>query len=143
MNNDTVVQILKDFRCYEFSSFNCGATKDEMLPAIISERMKSPGRWDQDRYPRMVGTIKGAVDYCLDDDQRTVITRKYLDRNKLNLNEIAHVLHKHRTTIKRYHTEALNILCKAFSHLEPRDYEITNYDHFFDKDWQYIPQESA
>ena len=143
MNNDTVVQILKDSRCYEFSSFNCGNVDNDPLPAIIAERFRSPGRSDKSRYHRMVGQIKGAVEYCLDDDQRTVINRKYLDRNKLNLNEIAHALHKDRTTIGRWHTEALNILAKAWSHLEPKDYEITNYDHFFDPEWKYQPQESA
>lgn len=144
MNNDEVAQLLKDFRSYEYAAINCGSVDGERLPLMLSERMQFPGKWDRSRYNRIVGIVKGAVDYCLDDDQRTVIMRKYLDRNKLHLNEIATILHKDRTTIGKWHTEALNILAKALATLDPSEYEITNFDHKFDKNWKFKePQESA
>lgn len=144
MNNDEVAQLLKDFRSYEYAAINCGSTVDERLPLVISERMRSSGRWDKDRYNRIVGIVKGAVDYCLDDDQRTVIMRKYLDRNTLTLNQIAAILHKDRSTVGRYHTEALNKLTKALVTLNADEYEITNFDHRFDSTWVYKePKESA
>lgn len=144
MNNDEVAQLLKDFRSYEYCAMNCGPVDGRRMPLMLSERMQFPGEWDRSRYNRIVGIVKGAVDYCLDDDQRAVIMWKYLERNTLTLNQIADILHKDRSTVGRYHTEALNKLTKALATLDPSEYEITNFDHRFDPAWFYKePKESA
>lgn len=144
MDHNQVTQLLKDYRCYEYAAINCGSQDNERLPVVISERMGNPSRWDKDRYSRIVGIIKGAVDHVLSDDQRTVIMRKYLDRNRLNLAEIAVILHKDRTTIGRWHTEAINKLAIALEPINYDMYEITRFDHKFDKEWTFKePQESA
>jgi DNA-directed RNA polymerase specialized sigma subunit len=138
MNHNQVTQLLKDYRCYEYAALRCGYQNDfDRIPVIISERMGNPNKWDGDRYNRIVGIIKGAVDHVLDDDQRAVIMRKYLERNTMNLAEIAVVLHKDRTTIGRWHTEAINKLAIALEPLNYDLYEITNFDHYFDPNWQF------
>lgn len=93
--------------------------------------------WDKTRYNRIVNIIKGAVDYCLDDDQRTVIMRKYLERNRLTLSEISNLLHKDRTTIGRWHREALSKLSIALEPFSDEILEITPLEHMFDHNWKF------
>ena len=78
--------------------------------------------------------IDGAVNEVLSDDQRTVIMRKYIDRNTSNLNEIADQLHKDRSTVSRWHTEAIRRLAIALEPLTDTfdaNLEIHNIDHMF------------
>lgn len=144
MNHNQLTHILKFYRSYEYAAFNCGTADDERLPLVVSERMRNPSTWDRTRYNRLVNIIKGAVDYCLDDDQRTVIMRKYFDRNRLTLSEISTLLHKDRTTIGRWHTEALQRLAKALDPFTDEILEITPFEHMFDPNWKYTePKEIA
>jgi hypothetical protein len=137
MNNDQVTEILKNYRSYEYAARNCGNPIDDVLPAVISERMQRPGKWDRVRYNRIVYMVKGAVDHVLSDDQRTVIMRKYLERNTSTLGEIADAIHKDRSTVSRWHTEAIRRLSIALIPLEDKETEITNFDHIFDPKWEY------
>lgn len=107
-----------------------------MVPeAINSNRLITAEEWDLNRYSRIVSMIDGAVNEVLSDDQRTVIMRKYLDRNTLTLNEIADVLRKDRSTVSRWHTEAIRRLSIALEPLTRDEKEINNLDHMFDKAW--------
>jgi len=132
MNNDQVIQLLKDFRCYDYAANNCGRTEFD-LPVMISERKRHPDTWDWSRYNRIVNMVKGAVDHVLSDDQRTVITRKYLDRNTLTISEISILLHKDISTISRWHKEAINRLSIALMPLTDDEKEITAFNHMFER----------
>lgn len=143
MNHDKVTEILKNFRCYEYAANNSGRT-DMYLPPMLSERIRNPDTWDWSRYNRIVNMIRGAVDHVLSDDQRTVIMRKYLDRNTLTLNEISTILNRDRTTIGRWHTEAIRRLAIALEPLTEDEAEITTFNHRFDPNWKYKePKEIA
>ncbi|OXM83977.1 hypothetical protein [Paenibacillus rigui] len=137
MNHNQLTEILKYYRSYEYAAMNCGPVENDRLPLVISERMRNPGMWDKTRYNRIVNIIKGAVDYCLDDDQRTVIMRKYLERNRLTLSEISNLLHKDRTTIGRWHKEALSKLAIALEPFSEEILEITPLEHMFDSNWKF------
>lgn len=138
MNNDKVTELLKNYRSYRYAVNNCGpGIEGFRLPAVISERRVNMNVWDATRYNRIVNMIDGAVNEVLSDDERTVIMRKYLDRNTLNLNEIATVLHKDRTTIGRWHTAAIRRLAIALQPLSEDEREIHNFDHMFDPNWKY------
>lgn len=93
--------------------------------------------WDSTRYHNIVNMIEGAVNDVLSDDERTVIMRKYLDRNPLNLKEIADVLHKDQSTISRWHTAAVRRLAIALMPLSTDEKEINNLDHMFDPTWKH------
>ena len=142
MDNNTVTELLKNFRSYEYAAMM--SIKSDVLqyeidvrPLVYTERKLNLNQWDKQRYTRIVNLIRGAVDYVLNDDQRTVIMRKYLDRNTLTLKEIAAILHKDRTTVGRWHTEAINSLAKALHPMEEDEREINNFDHMFDRNWTY------
>lgn len=131
MDNNQVTRLLTDFRSYEYASFNCGRD-NEPLPYIIAERMRDPNGWDRNRYNRIVNIVRGAVDHVLSDDHRTVISRKYLDRNTLNLSEIALLLRVDVSTVSRWHKDALRRLAIALEPLTDSEMEISNFDHMFD-----------
>lgn len=138
MDNNQVTELLKNFRSYEYAATMCGTpAESERQPLIYTERYRNPTSWDQQRYNRIVKLVRGAVDYVLNDDQRMVIMRKYLDRNTLSLKEIAAILHKDRTTVGRWHTEAINSLAKALHPMSEEESEITNFDHTFDRNWMF------
>jgi DNA-directed RNA polymerase specialized sigma subunit len=133
MTNDQVTQLLKDYRCYEYAALNCGnAHMFESMPLVISERNRNPHAWDRVRYNRIVTLVKGAVDHVLSDDQRTVIMRKYLDRNTRTLSEISNEIHRDRSTVSRWHTEAINKLSLALEPLTEDEKEITTFNHMFE-----------
>lgn len=137
MNREKVTELLKNYRCYEYAARNCGSDTYDRLPLVISERKRNPNAWDRSRYNRIVNLIKGAVDHVLSDDQRTVIMRRYLDRNTLTLSEISGILHKDISTISRWHKEAIHRLSIALAPLNEDEAEITNFDHMFDSNWTY------
>lgn len=132
MNNDQVTQLLKDFRSYEFAAFNCGRLH-YTVPNRLLDPQRNPDGWDQNRYSRIVMLVKGAVDEVLSDDQRTIIMRKYLDRNTMTLNEIADAIHRDRTTVSRWHREAIRKIALSLAPLGYDEMEITNFDHMFDE----------
>lgn len=135
MENNKVIELLKNYRSYEYASRNCG--EPTYTPLLLSERRRDPNNWDASRYTRIVNIIEGAVNQVLSDDQRTIINRKYLDKNTLTLNQIANILHKDRSTIGNWHKEAINRLSIAMEPLTESEREITAFDHMFDQDWTY------
>lgn len=139
MDNDQVIQLLKDYRSYKYAVSNLNTADNNHLrdlsrmPYIYTERMakSKPNQWDYTRYKRIVDMIDGAIAEVLSDDQRTVIMRKYIDRNNLNLNEIANMINKERSSVSRLHTESIRKLALALIPLSYDESEITNIDHMF------------
>jgi DNA-directed RNA polymerase specialized sigma subunit len=140
MNNEDVSEILTNFRSYRYAA-KVGETEGYLdgAPTLYGERQRSPNRWDATRYSRIVNTVNGAVDDVLTDEQRTVINRRYLERNPLTLGQIADVLHCDRKTVQRRHKEALKQLSIALQPIE-RETEITPFPHRFDPDWIFKEQ---
>jgi len=136
MNHDQVTELLKNYRSYRYAANNCGDPEGRQT-ILYSERRYNMNGWDATRYNRIVNMVDGAVNEVLSDDERMVIMRKYIDRNTLNLNEIASVLHKDRTTIGRWHTAAIRRLTIALQPLSEDEREIQNVDHMFDPTWRY------
>ncbi|KAE8559116.1 sigma-70 RNA polymerase sigma factor region 4 domain-containing protein [Paenibacillus polymyxa] len=139
MEHNQVTKLLKNYRSYQYAVKNCGSDDDTIrLPLVISERKRNPDSWDRTRYNRIVNMIDGAVNHVLNDDQRAVIMRKYLDRNPMTLGEISNIIHKDRTTVGRWHTEAIRRLSIALEPLTEDEKEINNVDHMFDPNWRYV-----
>ncbi|WP_054954968.1 sigma factor-like helix-turn-helix DNA-binding protein [Paenibacillus dakarensis] len=149
MDNQTVINLLTDYRSYKFAVMNLGGIRKEVSgdEGYINRRIyeeRTPFRlsnydkdYDRDRYGRIITTLESAVDFVLSDDQRSIIRMKYMERNTLNLSEIADRLHKDRKTVSTQHKKAINSLAKALVPFK-RDYmEITNIDHMFDAGWEY------
>jgi hypothetical protein len=99
--------------------------------------------WDASRYNRIVSMIDGAINEVLSDDERMVIMRKYIDRNPVNLNEIADSAHKDPSVISRLHTAAIRRLAIALLPLTADEREIENLDHMFDKNWRFQEQPAS
>ncbi|MNT16290.1 hypothetical protein D3C72_1513830 [compost metagenome] len=136
--NDYVVELLKNFRSYEYAANNCGRNEDAVFPTNLNMRLHERRLSDGVRYNRIVNMIHGAVNHVLNDDQRTIIMRKYMERNTMTLNEIAAILHKDRTTIGNWHREAIKRLVIALEPLTVEEREINNIDHMFNPDWVYV-----
>lgn len=139
MNKDKVTELLNDFNSYKYAV----SSTDDMAGGPLMPRSRTDNRllpvnaWDNRRYSRIVKVVSGAINEVLSDNERMVIMRKYLDRNKKSLRQIAADLNRDRGTISEWHTEALKKLCIA---LEPLDEEytyISNFDHMFDSEWRY------
>jgi hypothetical protein len=135
MRHDDVTGLLTDFRSYRYAANNGADYIDSSLinvPRMYSERMKNRNAWDATRYSRIVNMTQGAVNEVLSDDQRAVISLKYLERNKLSLKEIAAMKKCDPSTVSRWHTEAIRRLSKALEPISEEYREITNIDHMFD-----------
>lgn len=138
VNHDKVTELLKNYRSYKYAAQNCGPGMETYrLPLIISERRADCNMWDATRYNRIVTMVAGAVNEVLSDDERTVIMRKYFDRNTLTLNEIADALHKDPSTISRWHKAAIRRLSIALQPLTAEEAEINNFDHMFNPNWKF------
>jgi predicted DNA-binding protein YlxM (UPF0122 family) len=151
MDNQTVIKLLTDYRSYKFALMNLGGLRersngdedrylmrrvyDERIPFRISNYDSG---YDKDRYSRVITTLESAVEYVLSDDQRSIIRMKYMERNKLNLSEIADRLHKDRKTVSSQHKKAINSLSKAMLPFKKEYMEIENLDHMFDPNWAYM-----
>lgn len=134
MDNNQVTELLRDYRSYKFAVSNLNEVETVYLPRVYDER--SYGNldgWDKSRYSRIVNLIDGAVNDVLSDDQRSVIMRKYLERNTMDLVEIAKAIHRDRTTVGRWHTEAIRKLSIALAPLSQKEREIINLDYMLDK----------
>jgi hypothetical protein len=147
MDNNTVTQLLKDYRSYKFCYMNLKISSDDLRenllsiplynqrkPMFLSNNSKA---YDRDRYGRIVTLLESAVDFVLDDEQQSIIKLKYMERNTVNLIDIADALHKDRKTIGTLHKAAINKLAKALLPITEDYMEITNIDHMFDPEWQY------
>jgi len=91
----------------------------------------SYSEWDYKRYSKAIAVVEGAINEVLDDNQRTVIMRKYVDRNSRTLCEIANDLDKDERTIRRWHKEAIRQLTNALKFAELP--EIINLDEVLTK----------
>ena len=133
MDKNELTQLLNDFRSYEYAVNNCGPINDdEVLPYVISERMRDKDTWDKVRYNRIVTLIQGAVNNVLNDEQRAVIMKKYLDRNTMTLDQIAAATQKDPSRVSRLHTEAIRKLAIALEPLSEKEREIHNLDYMFE-----------
>jgi DNA-directed RNA polymerase specialized sigma subunit len=141
MNSNQVIELLKNFRSYDYAANNCHRDESIILPKVYSERRRNNNSWDEYRYNRIVNVVKGAVAEVLSDDHRQIINRKYLDRNTLTLGEISSIMHKDPATVSRWHKEAIKRLTIALQPLTEDEREINNIDHMFDKEWEF--KESA
>lgn len=150
MDNQTVINLLMDYRSYKFALMNLGGVRGQLTgdeSGYIMRRVydeRTPFRlsnhdidYDRDRYGRIITTLESAVEFVLSDDQRSIIRMKYMDRNTLNLSEIADKLHKDRKTVSTQHKKAINRLSKALVPFKKDYMEITNLDHMFDSKWVY------
>lgn len=141
LDNDKVTEYLKNYRSYRYAANNCPVSISDpyMSPPNLLQRSNRGimNVWDSSRYHNIVNMIEGAVNDVLSDDERTVIMRKYMDRNTLNLKEIADVLHKDQSTISRWHTAAIRRLAIAFMPLSTDEKEIDPFNHMFDDKWKF------
>lgn len=145
MDNNTVIRLLTDFRSYKFAVMNLnkegGELKRTFVPVYSERKPKYIGRYnityDQERYTRIVDMVESAINYVLSDDQRTIIMRKYIDRNTMTLSEIADAIGQDRKTVGTKHKSAVNQLAKALLPISDDYMEITNLDHMFDPNWEY------
>ncbi len=135
--NEVVLDLLDNFRSYEYAAKNCGLDPSASFPSNLRNRLREGRLSDGERYNRIVNMVRGAVDHVLNDDQKLVITFKYLERNTLNLKQIAGKLGCDPSTVSRWHTEALKKLVVALKPLTDEEREITNFDHMFDPEWSY------
>lgn len=141
MDNNSVIKLLTDYRSYKFALMNIGNIGDGELRYtnrnVYAERkplhISNYNTWyDRERYTRVVGLLESAVDFVLSDEQRSIIRDKYMERNRLNLSEIADKLHKDRKTVSTQHKKAINSLCKALLPISQDYMEINNLDYMFE-----------
>jgi predicted DNA-binding protein YlxM (UPF0122 family) len=139
MDNNTVIKLLADYRSYKFALMNLGGEQESRYTNrnVYAERkplhISNYNTWyDRERYTRVVGLLESAVDFVLSDEQRSIIRDKYMERNRLNLGEIADKLHKDRKTVSTQHKKAINSLCKALLPISQDYMEINNLDHMFE-----------
>lgn len=139
MNQDKVVELLKNYRSYKFAISNGIAGynpyDDTGMPRGGGYGSREPrlgggstfqSQMDYQSYCAIVRTIDGVVAEVLDDDQSAVIRRKYLDRNKRTLGQIATEKHVDPSTVTRWHKMALKQLAVALMFIEVA--EIINLD---------------
>lgn len=139
MNQDKVVELLKNYRSYKFAINNGIAGfnpyDDVGMPRAGGYGSRAPrlgggstfqSEIDYQSYSAIVRTIDGVVADVLDDDQAAVIRRKYLDRNKRTLGQIAAEKHVDPSTVTRWHKIALKQLAIALTFVEV--VEIINLD---------------
>lgn len=141
MDNNTVIKLLADYRSYKFALLNLSFEKYNEQHytnrKVYSERrpihISNYNTWyDFERYSRVVELLESAVDFVLSDEQRSIIRDKYMERNRLNLGEIADKLHKDRKTVSTQHKKAINSLCKALLPISQDYMEINNLDYMFE-----------
>lgn len=141
MNTDKVQEILKNYRSYRYAASNgiagwnpydstgmpMGGSFGSRVPTL-STGLTVYSEMDLVRYGRMITLIDGAVNDVLDDDEAMVIKRKYMDRNKKTLDEIAYAMNRTRQTISNRHKSALNKLNEALKFFIMDAPEIINLD---------------
>jgi len=132
--NEQVLYLLKNFRSFEFAAMNCGRDNDTLFPTNMYKRLHERRLTDGTRYNRIVNMIRGAVDHVLDDDQKIVITFKYLERNTLTIKQISAKIGCDPSTVSRWHTEAIKTLVVALEPLTSEEIEITTFEHMFDEE---------
>lgn len=145
MDNNTVTELLKNFRSYKFAVMNLKNEGCEVilstLPVYADRKPRFLSRYDKTfdygRYTRIVEMVESAINYVLSDDQRTIIMRKYIERNTMSLSEIAEAIGQDRKTVGTKHKDAINQLARALLPISDDYMEITNFDHMFDSTWTF------
>lgn len=132
MTRDQITELLKNYRSYKYAVRNYEMNH---LPAASIANYdfmpRSPGfessaprnntgitfqdELDYRRYKRVVDAIDGAVNEVLSDNERVVIKCKWMNPNRINLNDIAQQKGVHPVTVKRWHRDALKALSIALS----------------------------
>lgn len=131
MTNEQLIQLLTDYNSYRYAVRNVSSF-DTGLTLYQADRLRMhPDNWDGTRYSRIVTMVEGAINELLSDNQRMVISRMYLERNKATQKEIADATNRDRGTVSQWHKEALRRLRVALAPLTDNDREITNLDHMF------------
>lgn len=135
MDKNKVTEMLKKYRSYKFAVSNgiapynpyddIGMPRGGGYGSRIPSLGGSGSTWQSEQdflhYSRAVAAIEGAVADVLDDDQATVIRRKYMDRNKRTLAQIAAERKVDPSTVTRWHKEALKHLADALVFVEVPD----------------------
>lgn len=143
MTRDQITELLKNYRSYKYAVRNYESNHQPDAAIASYEFMpRSPGfessvprgnmgltfqdSIDCQRYRRIVQAIDGAVNDVLSDNERVVIKCKWMNPNRINLNDIAQQKGVHPVTVKRWHKEALKALSIALSFVEevPHIHEI-------------------
>lgn len=137
--NEKVTRMLKNYRSYRYAVNNGIAPHEEGEQVFVSIGFgpRAPGsllgrgstiasQLDYQTYKRVVAAIDGAVADVLDDDERGVIEKKYLNRNRMTLFEIADATKLSERTIMRKHKSALKKLALSLKFVE--EPEIINID---------------
>lgn len=139
--NEKVTRLLKNYRSYRYAVNNGIApyqSEDTLgMPMGGSFGPRSPvsllgrgstiaSQLDYQAYGRVVRAIDGAVADVLDDDERGVVEKKYLNRNRMTLFEIADAKKISERTIIRKHKSALKKLELSLKFVE--EPEIINLD---------------
>lgn len=146
MNHDHVTGMLKNYRSYRYAVHNGVAPWDRYdslgMPmngefgSRVPKRWTGSGdttfsEWDYRRYKEAIRIVEGAINDVLNDNHRTVIMRKYVDRNAKTLAGIAIDMQVDERTIRRWHKEAIKQLTNALMFAELP--EIINLDDVLDK----------
>lgn len=136
MDRDKVTELLKNYQSYKYAVRMFEESVGIPAPAIaiyddmprangFESRMPTSNdgltfadRLDYMEYKTIVNAIDGAVDNVLSDDERRVIKRKWLDRNRTTLYALSIELDKDESTIRRWHKEALRKLSIALAPLD-------------------------
>lgn len=139
--NEKVTRMLKNYRSYRYAVSNGIAPYEEGELGIgcggygsriprLSRGTTYPSEMDYRAYKRVVQAIDGAVADVLNDDMQMVIRYKYMERNTLNLMQIAEKIHCHERRVKYLHKKALNKLEHALVFVD--EPEIINLDKTID-----------
>lgn len=141
MTHDKVTELLKNYRSYKYAVSNgiaphqaddtlgmpMGGSYGSRPPGGLSGRgtiLESLMEYNQ--YKRVVTLIDGAVTDVLDDQERSVIELKYLNRNTFTLSQISDRTAMSERTVSYVHKRSLKKLTLALRFVEVP--EIINLD---------------
>lgn len=128
MDRDKVTELLKNYRSYKYAVSNGVAphqSEDTVgMPMGGSYGSRPPrgfeGRgsvleslMDYQRYKRAVLMVDGAVSEVLDDDERSIVELKYMNRNTLTLSQIGDYKAMSERSVRYVHKRALKKLSMA------------------------------
>lgn len=138
-DHDKVTEMLRNYRSYKYAVSNgiSPFVEDDTLgmPMAFDYGPRIPrltrgntlaSETDYKAYCRAVRAIDGAVSDVLDDEEQTVIRKKYMDRNTLTLYQIADNVHTTERRVLYVHKKALKKLAMALIFVEIP--EIVNLD---------------
>lgn len=139
MNRDKITELLRNYRAYKQAIYNYEQHKPRPSAGVANYsgmpggdgapelffapvgRMADYGltsaldHFDHAMYTATVHVIERTVNEVLDDNERYVITQKWLERNTMELHKIAIIKEKDESTIRRWHKNALRKLSISFS----------------------------